>query len=216
MKFLRGIGWLFIPYIMLPIRWKKIGKLGKSIGTLWAVIALISFIHNLSSSNQSAQPATAPTVTTNSAVSNEKAPEAKPTAAPQLSKEGVSSNVKIAVEGFETKAKVGDNEMSQAKAQGVFKVVKLSVTNNQKDAITLDSNSFKLVDSQGREFTASTEAQTALEMSGSDKNSFFLKQLNPGLSAEGEIAFDVPKDAKGFVLKARGGFTGDEIKLKVQ
>jgi hypothetical protein len=45
---------------------------------------------------------------------------------------------------------------------------------------------------------------------------FFLKQLNPGLTQEGTIVFDVPADAKGLKLKARRGFTGEEITLKVE
>ena len=45
---------------------------------------------------------------------------------------------------------------------------------------------------------------------------FFLKQLNPGLTQNGKIVFDIPADANGLVLKAHGGMTGDEIKLKVE
>jgi hypothetical protein len=33
---------------------------------------------------------------------------------------------------------------------------------------------------------------------------------------EGYVVFDVPKEAKGFVLQAKGGFTGDTILLKVE
>jgi hypothetical protein len=142
----------------------------------------------------------------------------KPAPAPvELSKEGVSSDVKISVDSFESKQSVGDNEFSKKEAQGVFKIVTVTLTNNQKDAITLDANSFKLIDDQKREFSYSSEAQFALESSVKDKkDSFFLKKLNPGLSATGHIAFDVPKDAKGFTMKASGGFTGKEIELKVE
>lgn len=146
--------------------------------------------------------------------SADKAKDQKPA---ELSKEGVSSDVKIVVEGFESKAEVGDNQFTRKKAQGVFKIVRVTLTNNQKDAITIDSNGFKLVDDQGREFSYSSEAQLALESSVNQKQeSFFLKKLNPGLSATGHVVFDVPQDAKGFVLKARGGFTGKEIKLKIE
>ncbi|HDX9579836.1 TPA: DUF4352 domain-containing protein [Bacillus pseudomycoides] len=133
----------------------------------------------------------------------------------ELSKEGVSSDVKISVGGVETLESVG-NEITKEQAQGVFKVLEISVTNNQKDAITLDGNSFKLVDDKGREFTYSTNGQTALAIDNGGKMDFFLKQLNPGLTQEGKIVFDIPKDAQGLVLKARGGMTGKEIKLKVE
>ena len=69
-------------------------------------------------------------------------------------KEGESSNVKISV----------GNEYSQETAQGVFKIVELSIENNQKDAITVDSNNFKLVDNKGREFSYPTHGQTAYEL----------------------------------------------------
>jgi hypothetical protein len=132
-----------------------------------------------------------------------------------LSNEGVSSDVNIKVTGVESKSEVG-GQFSKEKAQGVFKIVNLAVTNNQKDAITLDATSFKLLDDKNREFSHSVEGQTALEMEDSSLQNFFLKQLNPGLTQNGKIVFDVPTDAKGLKLKARGGFTGDEIILKAE
>jgi hypothetical protein len=48
------------------------------------------------------------------------------------------------------------------------------------------------------------------------KESFMFKPLNPGLSLSGYVVFDVPKDAKGFVLQAQGGMMGKKIKLKVE
>ncbi|MFD3450110.1 DUF4352 domain-containing protein [Microbacteriaceae bacterium 4G12] len=132
-----------------------------------------------------------------------------------LSKEGVSSNVKITVGNIETADSVGSDLVAE-KAQGVFKILEITLTNNQKDAITVDANSFKLVDNQGREFTYSTQGQTALDVANGGTVDFFLKQLNPGLTQTGKIIFDIPKDAQGLVLKARGGMTGKEIKLKVE
>ncbi|EPZ0458558.1 TPA: DUF4352 domain-containing protein [Bacillus paranthracis] len=132
-----------------------------------------------------------------------------------VAKEGESSKVKIAVGSVESVDSVG-GEYLKEKAQGVFKVVEVTVTNNQKDAITVDANSFKLVDNKDREFTYSTQAQTAFDVGNGGQSDFFLKQLNPGLSQTGKIIFDVPADAQGLVLKARGGMTGKEIKLKVE
>ena len=133
----------------------------------------------------------------------------------ELSKEGESSKVKIAVGSVESTDSVG-GEYLKEKAQGVFKVVEITITNNQKDAITVDANSFKLVDNKDREFTYSTQAQTAFDVGNGGSSDFFLKQLNPGLSQTGKIIYDVPVDAQGLVLKARGGMMGKEIKLKVE
>ncbi|PGN51858.1 hypothetical protein CN962_00250 [Bacillus cereus] len=133
----------------------------------------------------------------------------------ELSKEGESSKVKITVGSVESVDSVGGEYLNE-KAQGIFKVVEISITNNQKDAITVDANSFKLMDNQDREFKYSTQAQTAYDIGNGGKSDFFLKQLNPGLTQTGKIIFDVPTDAQGLVLKARGGMMGKEIKLKVE
>lgn len=146
----------------------------------------------------------------------------KPTASPakkgtELSNTGISSNVGIVVQGFESTDSIGNNQFSNAKAQGIFKVVTLSITNNQKDSIIVDSESFKLVDDQGREFSDSSEAGMALACSmGDHPEDFTFKELNPGMTITGVVIFDVPVDAQGFVLKAHGGMTGSEITLKVQ
>lgn len=168
-------------------------------------LIIIGVVASVANSGGKSSPTSTPTTASSST--------AKPA---ELSNTGVSSDVKITVTGFQSADSVGDNQYSTAKAQGVFKIVKISLTNNQKDAITVDSNSFKLIDDQGREFTASTEAQTALMTSDSQDQNFFLKQINPGITATGMVAFDVPKDAKGFKLKATGGMTGDPIMLKVE
>ncbi|MED3538929.1 DUF4352 domain-containing protein [Bacillus toyonensis] len=133
----------------------------------------------------------------------------------ELSKEGESSKVNIAVGTVETLESVGSEHINE-KAQGVFKVVELTLTNNQKDAITLSSNSFKLVDNQDREFSPSSAAQIKLNVANGGNSKFLLEKLNPGLSQTGKIVFDVPKDAQGLVLKARGGITGKEITLKLE
>ncbi|PFA80275.1 protein of unknown function [Bacillus sp. bc15] len=133
----------------------------------------------------------------------------------ELSKEGESSKVKITVGSVESVDSVGGEYLNE-KAKGIYKVVEISITTNQKDAITVDANSFKLMDNQDREFKYSTQAQTAYDIGNSGKSDFFLKQLNPGLTQTGKIIFDVPADAQGLVLKARGGMMGKEIKLKVE
>ncbi|WP_240689490.1 DUF4352 domain-containing protein [Ammoniphilus sp. YIM 78166] len=195
----------------------------------WVWVIAIIVIANLGGgdeeTNQTAQPAAQQTEATNQAqpapapvpapVKEEAKPEEKPV---ELSNEGVASDVKISVLGFESVEKIGNNQFSTVEAQGIFKIVKVNVTNNQKDAITVDSNSYKLVDDQGREFSPSSEASLAFESStgNAKRKTFLLQQLNPGLSIEGNLAYDVPKDAKGFVLKARGGMTGKEITLKVE
>lgn len=137
----------------------------------------------------------------------------KPVPTPEvLQKEGTSSDVKITVVSAESKEVAGDNEFLKSTAKGVFKIIKLTLVKNQKNAIIADGASFKLVDDQKREYSTSSDAMTSI---GMDK-SFFLKKIDVGQTLTGYVAFDVPKDAKGFYLKAQGGMTGKEIKLKLE
>jgi hypothetical protein len=134
----------------------------------------------------------------------------------ELTKNGISSDVEINILESKTEKKLGNNPFSEIKAQGIFKVLKIQLKNNQKDAVTISSGSFKLIDDKKREFGNSSEAEMALASSVDDKKeTFFLKKINPGISITGYVAYDVPEDAKGFKLSARGGMTGEEIFLKV-
>ena len=130
--------------------------------------------------------------------------------------EGVSSDVKISVTGLTSKTSIENNQYGTVKAQGIFRIVSISLTNNQKDALTIDSNYFKLLDDQDREFLYSPEAQIALIPSMSGKQeSFFPKEVNPGMTIDLQIVFDVPKDANKFKLNAAGKMTVTQITSKL-
>lgn len=58
MKFLKIFGWVFFPYIVLPMQWKKLGTVGKGFGTVWAVVILLSLIGNAAAGPK--QPVVAP------------------------------------------------------------------------------------------------------------------------------------------------------------
>ena len=122
----------------------------------------------------------------------------------------VSSNVIISILSINTTKNISTG-FSNTQASGIFKIVKIGAVNNQKDAITLDINSFKLIDNQGREFSVSSEASTAIMMRGDE--GFFLKQINPGIGVSGLVAFEVPNDAQIIKMRARGGMTGKPIDI---
>lgn len=214
------IGFVVCVIMLVISTVKKNGKVKK-----WAIgitVCLVGFIIAVAMPSSSKSGGSIPSATTASAPAPASVPATVPAPAPakpivaELSKEGVSSDVKITVTSFSAKDSVGDNQFSIAKPQGVFKLVGLNIANNQKDAITITSANFKLIDDQGREFSDSSEAGMAFAVSSNKVESFSFKQLNPGMSIDGVIAFDVPKDAKGFKLKASGGMTGKPITLKVE
>lgn len=130
-----------------------------------------------------------------------------------------SSDVDIAITNVRTTNTIGTNPYLKKKAMGKFVLVDVFVNNNQKDAITVDSNSFKIIDNQKREYSHSVEGETALHMEkGNSKG--FLTKINPGMGTTFTFVYDVPGNLETNTanLEARGGFSGSKvvIPLKVQ
>lgn len=70
MKLLRILAWLFVPFIMIFVSWKKLGKVAKIGGAIWAgFILLIIVIPTEEKPNVTA------TVETDAVASQEKAPK---------------------------------------------------------------------------------------------------------------------------------------------
>ena len=84
------------------------------------------------------------------------------------------------------------------KKNGNFVIVDFNFTNGKDEAATLDSESFRLLDSEGREFEVDTDTYEYVP-TGKD---VFLEQVNPGVSKQGQVIFTVAPDASGFTLQA--------------
>ena len=126
---------------------------------------------------------------------------------------GVVSNVGIFVaNAAEINNPVGNKYISE-RPQGKFIGVAVFVENHQNDAITVMGGSYALIDEKGREYTTSTPAMTAWEMSHHGQN--MLTEINPGNASDFVLIFDVPRDAelKNFRLRAQAGMTGDSVVL---
>jgi hypothetical protein len=81
--------------------------------------------------------------------------------------------------------------------RGRFVVVDFTFTNNRDEEVTLDPQLHMILkDSQGREFGPDPDAwefvPTNLDI--------FLEPVNPGLSKDGRVVYQVGPDAKGFTL----------------
>ena len=129
-------------------------------------------------------------------------------------KGAIASNVGVAIYGIEETGVIG-GQFHQEQAQGKFVIVSVVVSNGQKDAVTVDANSFKLVTKDGVEYSHSTEGQTALAMANNGKMDAFLKKINPGMTISARIPFDIPQDKNlaDLQLEARGGFAGSKMLL---
>ena len=104
----------------------------------------------------------------------------------------VVSNVGFAVLDVSTARSVGSDFFVEEAASGAkFVLVTVYVSNQQKEALTLDTSFFTLV-VDGKEYEYSIEASNAMELSDQTE-SLFLKQLNPGLNVLATIPFEVPE-----------------------
>jgi hypothetical protein len=75
-------------------------------------------------------------------------------------------------------------------AQGQFVLVHVTVENIGNEAQYFDGSSQALLDTEGREHSADTEAAIYIEDSES-----FLNEINPGNKVDGVVVFDIPPDA---------------------
>lgn len=96
------------------------------------------------------------------------------------------------VNSFECgETELGD-EMLSTTAQGQFCLVSLSVENIGDESQALFGDDQYLYDTNGREFSADTEAQLYLD----EAQLTIYEEVNPGNTVEGIVVFDVPEDAE--------------------
>lgn len=82
--------------------------------------------------------------------------------------------------------------------RGRFVVIDFTFTNNRDEQVTLDPElHMVLKDSKGREFGTDPDAY---EFMPTDLD-IFLEPVNPGVSTNGRVIYQVPPDATGFTLK---------------
>jgi hypothetical protein len=140
----------------------------------------------------------------NMPLEGEKAKEEKPQAEKQKpepqKKYSVGQTAKVAnVEWKVTDAYLTDQLKSGFGTQkrGRFVVVDFTFTNNRDEEVTLDPQlHMVLKDSQGREFGPDPDAWEFVPT----KLDIFLEPVNPGLSKDGRVVYQVAPDAKGFTL----------------
>lgn len=142
---------------------------------------------------------------------------ATPAPAPEPSTPGIGQEVRdgkfgFVVTGVETGVTtLGDNPYLQKDALGQFVLVSVTVTNVSDKAQSYFGSNQKLIDAQGREFendamaAINLEAETAI---GGD--------INPGLSQDITIVFDIPLDAVPATLEVHDSMFsgGADISLR--
>ncbi|MDA0158716.1 DUF4352 domain-containing protein [Solirubrobacter ginsenosidimutans] len=86
-----------------------------------------------------------------------------------------------------TTKRIGDPDLLGARADGVFVVVSLELTNTKDETKTFMDSNAKLKTSDGKEYETSDKAVMAF---GDD--SLMLKDIQPDLTTRGKLAFEIP------------------------
>ena len=116
------------------------------------------------------------------------------------------------IDSIKRTSRIG-NSNANAVADGEFLVVRLVVRNDSKKSRTISASVMTILDSQEREFKTSSDAGTALLMSGDRTAEAFVTEIHPGLEKVITIAFDVPPGAKDLSLKIPSGGFGRPVIL---
>jgi uncharacterized protein DUF4352 len=94
------------------------------------------------------------------------------------------------------------NEFSKPKEGNVFLVVDVTIESVDKDPANYNPLYFRVKDADGFEYSYNFTAPDPTLKSG---------ELSPGDKARGNVAFEVPADAKGLVLSYKAiDFSGDD------
>ncbi|WP_164669381.1 DUF4352 domain-containing protein [Virgibacillus doumboii] len=123
------------------------------------------------------------------------------------------ANVGFTVDNVKSTSEIdsGNEFVENATTSGKFVILDVTVKNDQKEALTMNSSYFKIKTADGTTYDPITDGQVMMAM-GDNMGDFFLTQINPGLSKSGKVVFEVPKDMKlkGSVLHCQTGFFGTE------
>jgi hypothetical protein len=113
------------------------------------------------------------------------------------------------VTNVQTTDKIGDPELLGARADGVFVIANLELTNNKDETKTFLDSSAKLKTSDGKEYETSDKAV----MSFGDE-SLLLKDIQPDLTTRGKLAFELPPSkVSGSTLVIEDLYGSGEIKV---
>ena len=87
---------------------------------------------------------------------------------------------------------IGDPDLGGARADGIFVVVSLQLTNNKNETKTFTDASAKLKTSDGKEYETSDKTPLAF-----GDQALLLKDIQPDLTTRGKLAFEIPPSKVG-------------------
>lgn len=90
--------------------------------------------------------------------------------------------------------------------KGNWMVVTVAVKNESKEAVTIDSSFFKLLEGDGTTYETDSDNLMYLDA----EQNFFLEQINPKLEKTGKVLFAIPDGVKDLKLQVQTGAFGTE------
>lgn len=132
----------------------------------------------------------------------------------------VGQDVKVKNLGYNVVSSEEKTELSSVlgnkTTDGKYVVVDLKVTNHEKKARTMDSSMLRIKTDDGTEYNPDATLDSYVN---DDGLGFFLEQINPNMSKEGKVVFEIPADVKEYKLQVASGFgfsggNYETIKLK--
>ena len=113
------------------------------------------------------------------------------------------------VTSVKTTKTIGDPDFLGARADGVFVIVSLQLTNNKDETKTFMDANAKLKTSDGNDYETSSDAVLAF-----GDESLMLKDIQPDLTTRGKMAFEIPPSkVSGSTLVIEDLWGSGEIKV---
>lgn len=117
-----------------------------------------------------------------------------------------TGNFDVTVHGVEASVAAVGSEYLNAEPSGQFVLVRVTVLNTSNEAEYFFDSDQVLVDEQGRKHSTSSDSIYL------DDNTFSFEKINPGVSMDGVLLFDIPADASPVALELDSDeFFGDPI-----
>lgn len=101
------------------------------------------------------------------------------------------------------------------KADGVFLIITLTVTNKEQKQILIDNSFFKLLDESGAVYEYSPDATSTLELTEFPGKTFMGMTINPHVSKKAKVVFEVPTKKKAYKLVFTDPLTDEFLEIEM-
>ena len=118
-----------------------------------------------------------------------------------------TDSVKVSILSTERTQELQDSLWEHTTSNEYF-VIDISYTNKSSESITLLASDVVLIDSDGKEYDANTDVSLAVE------TPIIIEEINPGLTYEGTLVFEVPPGQEFTELRFKEDFgTGADVTI---